>query len=314
MGACERRFPNLLVERQRPEEVNEVALSDPTTCALLHAAAREGDMPHCFLSGPLGTGKTTLARALAGAIISRNCVLERNASDDRGIDAVRTSIADFEGPASYSQRDQQPSTFMQILVVILDEADKMTADAQAALRRLMDRCAPNVRFFLKCNSLSRVAQFFRSRAVQLILPPLPAAVVERHIITLAQGLPVHVPKWCIHRTAEASGGDMRAALNMLHLLGSGASPCVDAAGGRELDACRAVAELRRSGNTSDAQSTIARSRALLLSPGIDPAAAVSRLRQALSRDLPVEYELQLAKIEWNLIHAEHALELHVNAA
>lgn len=134
-------------------------------------------MPHLLFYGPPGTGKTSAAlaaaRELFGAEKYQSRVLEMNASDDRGIGAIRTKVKAF---AAASAASGGP-TFK---LIILDEADAMTTDAQNALRRLMEQYARVTRFCLICNYVSRIIEPLASRCGKFRFQPLPrAAIVGR---------------------------------------------------------------------------------------------------------------------------------------
>ncbi|PWA90130.1 replication factor C subunit 3 [Artemisia annua] len=182
----------------------------------LVAAAKltsENKMPHLLLYGPPGTGKTStilaVARKLFGAQM-HNMVLELNASDERGIDVVRQQIQDFASTQSFSFGAKA-----SVKLVLLDEADAMTKDAQFALRRVIERYTKSTRFALICNNVNKIIPALQSRCTRFRFAPLDAVHVNerlKHVIT-AEGL--DVTEDGLKALVRLSNGDMRKALNIL---------------------------------------------------------------------------------------------------
>lgn len=137
-------------------------------------------------------------------------ILELNASDDRGIDVVRKQIQDFASTQSFSFGAK-----ISVKLVLLDEADAMTKDAQFALRRVIEKYTKNTRFALICNHVNKIIPALQSRCTRFRFAPLdPMHVGERlkHVIE-AEGL--DVPESGLEALKCLSNGDMRKALNIL---------------------------------------------------------------------------------------------------
>jgi replication factor C small subunit len=133
------------IEKYRPKTLKDVIGQDDIT-ERLKAYVKAGTMSHLLFAGTAGTGKTTCALALAREFYGENWrdnFLELNASDDRGIGIVRTRIKDYARTA--------PIGGAGFKIIFLDEADALTNDAQAALRRTMERYTNTCRFILSCN-------------------------------------------------------------------------------------------------------------------------------------------------------------------
>ncbi|KAK9096090.1 hypothetical protein Sjap_021587 [Stephania japonica] len=200
------------VEKYRPQSLADVA-AHRDIVDTIDRLTSENKLPHLLLYGPPGTGKTStilaVARKLYGAQF-HNMILELNASDDRGIDVVRQQIQDFASTQSFSFGVKSP-----VKLVLLDEADAMTKDAQFALRRVIEKYTKNTRFALICNQVNKIIPALQSRCTRFRFAPLDAShVTERlkHVIS-AEGL--NVDDTGLTALVRLSNGDMRKALNIL---------------------------------------------------------------------------------------------------
>lgn len=200
------------VEKFRPQSLADVA-AHRDIIDTIDRLTSENKMPHLLLYGPPGTGKTSTILAVARKLFGvqmHNMVLELNASDERGIDVVRQQIQDFASTQSFSFGAKA-----SVKLVLLDEADAMTKDAQFALRRVIERYTKSTRFALICNNVNKIIPALQSRCTRFRFAPLDAAhVTERlkHVIT-AEGLDVTVDG--LAALVRLSNGDMRKALNIL---------------------------------------------------------------------------------------------------
>ena len=163
----------LWVEKYRPTRIDDLASQEEVTKTLRGAIA-QGQLPHLLMYGPPGTGKTStilaVARTLYHPSVLKDRVLEMNASDERGIKVVRDKIKNFASHSVSSQKfDGYPSPPFKI--IILDECDSMTKDAQGALRRTMEVYSSTTRFCLICNYVSRIIEPLVSRCAKLRFSP-----------------------------------------------------------------------------------------------------------------------------------------------
>ncbi|KAK4873627.1 hypothetical protein RN001_012987 [Aquatica leii] len=198
------------VEKYRPTALEEL-VSHEDIIRTIKKFIKDDQVPHLLFYGPPGTGKTTTILACARQLYSpkqfSSMVLELNASDDRGIGIVRGQILTFA-----STRTIFKSGFK---LIILDEADAMTMDAQNALRRIIEKYTENVRFCIICNYLSKIIPALQSRCTRFRFAPLsPTQILPRlnYVIEQEQLLVSEDGKQALLTLAN---GDMRKVLNVL---------------------------------------------------------------------------------------------------
>lgn len=185
--------------------------------AVLRETLSGSDLPNLLLHGPPGTGKTSTilaaARQLFGDLF-KDRVMELNASDDRGINVIRTKVKNFSKLTANSiGPDGQPCPPFKI--IILDEADAMTHAAQAALRRTMELQAKTTRFCLICNYVSKIIQPITSRCSKFRFKPLKEEMIIERLRMISTNETVDVDDDALKAIVSTSGGDMRRAITTL---------------------------------------------------------------------------------------------------
>ncbi|GMG17316.1 unnamed protein product [[Candida] boidinii] len=156
------------VEKYRPKNLDEDT-SQSNTIKILKKNLQTSNLPHMLFYGPPGTGKTStilaMAKELYGPELFKSRVLELNASDERGISIVREKIKNFArlSVSHPSEEDKSKYPCPPYKLIILDEADSMTSDAQSALRRTMENYSGITRFCLICNYITRIIDPLASR-------------------------------------------------------------------------------------------------------------------------------------------------------
>uniref|UniRef100_A0A7S3NPK0 AAA+ ATPase domain-containing protein n=1 Tax=Aureoumbra lagunensis TaxID=44058 RepID=A0A7S3NPK0_9STRA len=208
---------SMWVEKYRPKSVNDVASQEEVVKSLL-GAIEQGALPHLLFYGPPGTGKTStilaMTRMLYHKDVWRDRVLEMNASDERGIKVIRQKVKAFAqravGTKTYAGYPSPP-----FKIIILDEADTMTKDAQGALRRTMETYSNVTRFCLVCNYVSRIIEPLASRCAKYRFSPLDKESMRTRLLSIAQAENVNYPNEVYDNILDFSQGDMRRAVNLL---------------------------------------------------------------------------------------------------
>ncbi|OAA63685.1 DNA replication factor c subunit [Niveomyces insectorum RCEF 264] len=226
------------VEKYRPKTLSDVTAQDHTV-TVLQRTLQASNLPHMLFYGPPGTGKTStilaLAKELYGPEFMKARVLELNASDERGIAIVREKVKDFarmqltNPPPGYKARFPCPP----FKLIVLDEADSMTQDAQSALRRTMETYSKITRFCLICNYVTRIIDPLASRCSKFRFKSLDQGNARARLEDIAARERVPLGPGAVDTLIRCSDGDLRKAITYLQsaarLVGAGkaAAPAGD---------------------------------------------------------------------------------------
>mmetsp|Transcript_6433 Transcript_6433/g.9476 ORF Transcript_6433/g.9476 Transcript_6433/m.9476 type:complete len:343 (+) Transcript_6433:133-1161(+) len=199
------------VEKYRPKKLDDLVAHEDIISIITNLIESD-NLPHLLFYGPPGTGKTSTivaaAKKMFGGTAYSSMALELNASDARGIDVVRNEIKEFAGT-------RQLFDSGKIKLVVLDEADAMTNDAQFALRRIIEKYTKNTRFCLICNYVSKIIPALQSRCTRFRFAPLSREQIQGRLLEVAKLEKCKYTDDGIDAILRLSGGDMRRVLNLL---------------------------------------------------------------------------------------------------
>ncbi|KAL4787048.1 P-loop containing nucleoside triphosphate hydrolase protein [Aspergillus varians] len=319
------------VEKYRPNSLDDVS-GHKDILATINRFIEANQLPHILLYGPPGTGKTStilaLARRIYGNKNMRQMVLELNASDDRGIDVVREQIKTFASTKqifSMAPAAAGKSSLASFKLIILDEADAMTATAQMALRRIMEKYTANTRFCIIANYTHKLSPALLSRCTRFRFSPLKEQDIRVMVDQVIEKEDVRIQPEAIDSLVTLSRGDMRRALNVLQACHASSKPLPIKNAPKD----QAIADPETITNetiydciaaphpsdiqqimttilaTSDVTSCLNTLNALKLSKGLALADILAALGEQLQRiEVPAQTRITwlegLAEIEWRL--------------
>ena len=194
----------LLVEKHRSKNLNEYVGNEHIK-KTIEQYLGQNDIQNLIFYGPAGTGKTTLAKLIVNNL---NCdYLYINASDERGIETIRDKVSGFASTAS----------FKPLKVVILDEADFLTIQAQASLRNVIETFSRTTRFIMTCNYVERIIDPLQSRCQVLKVIPPSKGEVAKHIAGVMEKESISFERDDLKTIVNQYYPDLRKCLNTIQL-------------------------------------------------------------------------------------------------
>lgn len=200
------------VEKYRPSKITEIA-SQTHVVNLLKKLLINKTLPNLILHGPPGTGKTSLINACVNELFGANkvyMIIELNASEERGIDIIRNKVRKFTLASNLASCENESGK-----IVILDEIDSMTHDAQNLLPKLIDENINNTRFCLICNNINKINMFLRSRCICIKFKTLTFVEIKDTINKIKMKEQIDIADSELKYLVEQTNGDMRKIINIL---------------------------------------------------------------------------------------------------
>jgi len=197
------------VEKYRPKTIDEIISHDQNIETIKNLLIG-GSLPHLLFHGSSGTGKTSTIMALSKEIYGNNVrlmVMKLDASDDRGINSVREDIKGFAEKSNMFQKG--------VRLIILDEADSMTFDAQFALRRIIEKYSATIRFCLICNYENKIIPAIRSRCANFRFSNIDIKHINFKLNQIAVSEKLKFEPDVINTISILAKGDLRKAINLL---------------------------------------------------------------------------------------------------
>lgn len=205
------------IEKYRPKNISEIS-QNTELIELFGNIIRTREMTHSIFYGPPGTGKTSTILAIGMELFKDRFsehVIEFNASDDRGINAVREKISTHAKKTITGGRASDGTIIPAYKIIILDEADSMTDEAQDALRVIIEKFSNVTRFCFICNYITKITDAIKSRCCPILFNKIDEDTMTNKIMKISKMEGMRLKKKNYQEIFEVSGGDMRRAIMIL---------------------------------------------------------------------------------------------------
>ena len=200
------------VEKYRPQTIDEI-ISHDQNIETIKKMLEGNSLPHLLFHGTPGTGKTSLILAIVNKLYGNTknlMVMKLDASDDRGINSVRDEIKGFAEKVNMFSKG--------VKLIILDEADSMTFDAQFALRRIIEKYSETTRFCFICNYENKIIPAIRSRCANFRFSPINPIHIEKKLKYICDNEKLTYDNNVLEIVSLLSNGDLRKSINFLQSL------------------------------------------------------------------------------------------------
>ena len=208
------------IEKYRPMKLKDMEQSQ-YLIDLFKNSIITGNMTHCLFYGPPGTGKTSAILAMGREIFKEHFydrVIEFNASDDRGINAVREKISGEARKYVTEIMNKDGTRIPPYKIIILDEADSMTDEAQDALRVIIEQYSTVTRFCFICNYISKITDAIKSRCSTVYFKKLTNECIINKLNEICTKESMDLSNGILNAIIDVSNGDMRKAIMLLQNL------------------------------------------------------------------------------------------------
>ena len=297
------------VEKYRPIRLDDIVNQKDIVESLKNLMKEPAEMPHLLFTGPAGVGKTTTALCMSRLLLGEDWkrdTLELNASDERGIKMVRERVKEFASVFKIRTSETDERKFR---IIILDEADEMTSEAQTALRRIIEDSSETTRFVIICNYLSQIIEPIQSRCAIFRFRRIEKETIVNYLISLCKKEGVKYDDKAISQIFDSTNGDLRYSINILQtasVMGSiTVSNVLASLGLSGKSKVNDIIKLAISGKFNDARVKLLELTAVYGMSEFDFLKYAYEAVYSLKLPRPEEFASLIAEYDYRLTHGSH---------